>query len=616
MKSAEKKEDNSLDTMRHSTAHLLAAAVMRMFPEAKLGVGPVIDAGFYYDMLLPRPLAPEDLSTLQDLMKTIAKEKLEFRREEMSLEDAIKFFKEKGQDFKVELLRDIMVHGTTNLNADESQDVDASKPNIASVYWTGDFVDLCRGPHVENTKKIGAYKLTHIAGAYWRGSEENPMLTRIYGLAFETRDELKAHIAMLEEAAKRDHRRLNKDLKIFAFDDMVGPGMPLWLPNGTVITDELEKLAKEKEFMGGYERVRTPHLAKEEMYLTSGHLPYYKDSMFPPMIEEDENGNKTTFYLRGMNCPHHHKIYDTEQRSYRDLPIRLAEYGTCYRYEKSGELMGLMRVRMLSMNDAHIYCTEEQFEAEMKAVNQMYKELFEILGIEKFVMRLSLHDPKYLGKKYIDEPELWLKTEAMVRKVLTETGIEFVEVANEAAFYGPKIDVQVWSSIGREFTLATNQVDFAVPERFGLTYVDSDGSEKTPLCIHRAPLSTHERMVGFLIEHFAGAFPTWLAPQQVAILSVAERHIDACESLKRLFMSHGIRVLLDKSNESVGKKIRNTVKAKAPYMLVIGDKEAPEGEWSDETVLSVRARGEGDTTEISLGDFITKIEEEIRSRRS
>lgn len=614
MNAVNPKQFEKLDTMRHSTAHLLAAAVMRMFPKAKLGVGPVIEAGFYYDMLLPRPLTPEDLPSLEAMMKDIAKEKHDFRREEMSLEDAIGFFKSRGQDFKVELLRDLMAHGTTNLKDEEAQEVDAETVDKASVYWTGDFVDLCRGPHVANTKEIGAFKLTHIAGAYWRGSEENPMLTRVYGLAFEDKKELNAHLEMLEEAAKRDHRRLNKDLKLFAFDDMVGPGMPLWLPDGTVITEELEKLAKEKEFMGGYERVRTPHVAKEEMYLLSGHLPYYKDSMFPPMVEE-EGDKKTTFYLKGMNCPHHHKIYDFEPRSYRDLPIRLAEYGTCYRYEKSGELMGLMRVRMLSMNDAHIYCTESQFEEEMKAVNRLYMEYFELFGLKKFVMRLSKHDPRYLGKKYIDEPELWKKTEEMVRRVLTESGIEFIEAENEAAFYGPKIDVQVWSSIGREFTLATNQVDFAVPERFGLTYTDRDGKEKTPICIHRAPLSVHERMVGFLIEHYAGAFPTWLAPRQVAILPVAERHNDACGQLRHLFMTHGIRVHLDDSNESVGKKIRNTVKRKVPYLLVVGDKEAPSGgEWSDDTTLSVRARGSDDSNAMSLGEFIALLEEEIATR--
>ena len=609
-------EYTKVDTMRHSAAHLLAAAITKLFPEVKLGVGPVIEGGFYYDMLLPRPLTPDDFKEIEKVMRELKKEDLEFKREEMSIEDAIEFFKERGQDFKVELLRDLLAHGTTNLKEEDSQDFDAKKPSVASIYWTGDFVDLCRGPHVKSTGKIGEFKLQQIAGAYWRGKEENPMLQRIYGIAFEKKEGLKDWLKMLEEAEKRDHRKLNKDLKLFTFDDMVGPGLPLWLPNGTVLTEELEKLAKEKEFMGGYQRVMTPHVAKKVMYETSGHLPYYEESMFPPMVETDEHGNETIFYLKGMNCPHHHKIYASEPRSYRDLPLRLAEYGTCYRYEKSGELMGLMRVRMLSMNDAHIYCTEEQFADEMRAVNQLYVELFEILGIKKFKMRLSLHDPRELGKKYINEPELWLKTEKMVRDVLNESGIEFAEAKNEAAFYGPKIDVQVWSSIGREFTLATNQVDFAIPKRFGLTYTDKDGKEKTPIAIHRAPLSTHERMIGFLIEHYAGAFPTWLSPQQVAILSVAERHTDACSKLRRKMMEKGIRVHLDNSNESVGKKIRNSIKIKVPYMLVIGDKEAPKGEWADDTLMAVRPRGKDNTEEISLGDFLSKLKDEIENRKS
>ena len=605
-------EYDKLDTMRHSAAHLLAAAVTELYPEVKLGVGPVVENGFYYDMLLAKPLTQEDLPTIEAKMLEIRKRGEAFERKEMPIEEAIEFFKERGQDFKVDLLRDLMAHGTTNLKDEEAQDIADVK--IASVYWTGAFVDLCRGPHVANTKEIGVVKLYNIAGAYWRGKEENPVLQRIYGYAFETKDDLHAYLKMLEEAEKRDHRKLGKELKIFALDEMVGPGMPLWLPNGTVLVEELERLAKENEFLGGYSRVKTPNLAKEEMYLTSGHLPYYKDSMFPPMIEE-EGGKKTVFYLKAMNCPHHHRIYATEPRSYRDLPLRLTEYGTCHRYEKSGELMGLMRVRTMNMNDAHIYCTPEQFADEFRAVNDLYIKYFKLFGIDKYVMRLSLHDPKELGKKYVNEPELWIKTEEMVRRVMTESGIKFVEVANEAAFYGPKIDVQVWSSIGREFTIATNQVDFAVPERFGLTYKDQDGKDKTPIAIHRAPLGTHERFIGFLIEHYAGAFPTWLSPQQVTILPVAERHNDAARRLKRRMMEQGIRAHLDDSNESVGKKIRNAGKMKVPYQLVLGDKEIPaDGIWKGTETLAVRKRGEQETTDVTLEAFEKDLAAEIKNR--
>jgi threonyl-tRNA synthetase len=610
------KKFTAIDTMRHSAAHLLAAAVTEMFPEVKLGVGPVIENGFYYDMLLPRPLTNEDLAELEERIVALKKKKLEFRREELPIDQAIEFFKARHQDFKVELLRDLMAHGTTNLKEEEATDLDSVTE--ASLYWTGDFVDLCRGPHVGNSVEVGVVKLHNIAGAYWRGKDVNPMLQRVYGYAFATKDELKEHLRMLEEAEKRDHRKLGKELKLFAFSDYVGPGLPLWLPNGTVLVEEMEKLAKEEEFKAGYLRVRTPHLAKEIMYKTSGHLPYYADTMFPPMVMDEGDGKKETYYLKAMNCPHHHQIYASEPRSYRDLPLRLAEYGTCYRYEQSGELMGLMRVRSMQMNDAHMYCTPEQFASEFQAVNDMYLKYFQLFGLGKYVMRFSTHDPKELGKKYVNEPELWKKTEDMVRKVLVESGINFVEVANEAAFYGPKIDVQVWSSIGREFTIATNQVDFAVPARFGLTYKAADGTDQTPLCIHRAPLGTHERFLGFLIEHYAGAFPTWLAPSQVAVLTVAERHNPAGAALRRRLMEKGIRVHFDDSNESVGKKIRTAEKLKVPYQLVIGDKEAPaEGAaWQDEQEIAVRPRGTQAATAQKLQEFEKALLAEIAERRA
>ena len=471
-----------LEEIRHSSAHVLATAVLRLFPDAQLDIGPPTDSGFYYDFDLNHKFTAEDLENIEAEMKKVIKENQRFERVEVPREEAFQMIKEMGQEtYKLGRLDDI------------------PEGDTISFYRNGEFLDLCAGTHVGYTKKIKAFKLLSIAGAYHRGDSNNKQLQRIYGTAFPTKDELAEYLEMLEEAKKRDHRRIGKDMQLFTFDaEQVGPGLPLWLPKGTVLVEELEKLAKETEFDAGYERVRTPHLAKESLYLTSGHLPYYEDSMFPAMeFEEETGGEKVRYFLKAMNCPHHHKIFAASPRSYRDLPVRLAEYGTCYRYEQSGELMGLMRVRSMQMNDAHIYCTADQFEAEFNAVNDMYLKYFELFGLGKYLMRFSTHDPAKLGKKYVDNPELWKKTEVMVRDVLKSSGINYVEVPDEAAFYGPKIDVQVWSAIGREFTIATNQVDFAVPPRFNLEYTNSENSKETPLCIHRAPLGTHERFKDF-----------------------------------------------------------------------------------------------------------------------
>ncbi|HRO18244.1 MAG TPA: threonine--tRNA ligase, partial [Ferruginibacter sp.] len=476
-------------TFWHSSAHLMAEAVEATFPGVKFWVGPPVEKGFYYDMDLGAyKITEDDLASLEKKMNELARQNNPFVRKEIAKADAVQYFSDKGDEYKLDLLSNL------------------EDGNI-TFYTQGGFTDLCRGPHIPSTGPIKAIKLLSIAGAYWKGDEKNKQLTRIYGVTFPSQKELDEYLAMLEEAKKRDHRKLGKELSIYTYDDEIGQGLPLWLPNGAVIIEELERLAKETEYAQGYKRVVTPHIAKESLYLTSGHLPYYEDSMYPPM---ELDGTK--YYLRAMNCPHHHKIFAAEPRSYKDLPLRLAEYGTCYRYEQSGELFGLMRVRCLHMNDAHIYCTREQFADEFRAVNEMYVKYFKIFGIDKYVMRLSLHDPEKLGKKYINEPELWLETEAMVRSVLIESNIPFVEVKDEGAFYGPKIDVQIWSAIGREFTLATNQVDFAQGRRFNLEFASKDNSTDTPLIIHRAPLGTHERFIGFLLEHFAGKFPTWQAP--------------------------------------------------------------------------------------------------------
>ena len=450
-----------------------------------------------------------------------------------------------------------------------------------------------------------AIKLTSIAGAYWKGDEKNKQLTRVYGVTFPNQKELDEHLQMLEEAKKRDHRKLGKELGIFTFDDDVGPGLPLWMPNGTIVIEELERLAKETESAAGYKRVVTPHIAKESMYLTSGHLPYYQDSMYPPMELEG-----VKYYLKAMNCPHHHKIFSAESRSYKDLPLRLAEYGTCYRYEQSGELFGLMRVRCLHMNDAHIYCSKEDFANEFRAVNDMYIKYFNIFGIDKYVMRLSLHDPAKLGQKYINEPELWIETEEMVRKVLIESNIPFVEVPDEGAFYGPKIDVQIWSAIGREFTLATNQVDFAQGRRFGLEYTNKDNKAETPLIIHRAPLGTHERFIGFLLEHYAGKFPVWLSPLQVKILPISDKFNAYARQVNQQLLDAGIRSEVDDRGEKIGKKIRDTELMKIPYMLVIGEKE------QTENTVSVRRQGKGDMGQCAVSEILSTLTSEIKNRQN
>lgn len=575
------------NTFWHSSAHLMAEAVEGMFPGVKFWVGPPVENGFYYDMDLgDKRITEEDLVVLEKKMNELARQNNEFTRKEMSKQEAVNYFSEKGDEYKLDLLQ--------NLNDGE-----------ITFYTQGSFTDLCRGPHIPSTGIIKAIKLTNIAGAYWKGDEKNKQLTRLYGVTFPTQKELDEHLQMLEEAKKRDHRKLGKELGIFTMDDDVGPGLPLWLPNGTIVIEELEKLAKETETQAGYKRVVTPHIAKESMYITSGHLPYYEDSMYPPMELEGQK-----YYLKAMNCPHHHKIFSAEPKSYKDLPLRLAEYGTCYRYEQSGELFGLMRVRCLHMNDAHIYCTKEQFYEEFRAVNEMYLKYFRIFGIDKFVMRLSLHSKEKLGQKYVDEPELWLETEALVRDVLIKTNTPYVEVQDEAAFYGPKIDVQIWSTIGKEFTLATNQVDFAQGRRFKLEYTTQDNVTDTPLIIHRAPLGTHERFIGFLLEHYAGKFPLWLSPVQVKLLPISDKFLDYTRSVLDELKKADIRAEIDDRSEKIGKKIRDTEIMKVPYMLVIGEKEMNDG------AVSVRRQGKGDLGTRSVTDLVRDLREEIKERKS
>jgi threonyl-tRNA synthetase len=574
------------DTLLHSTAHLMAQAVKEIYPNAKVTIGPTIQNGFYYDFDVDTPFTEKNLEEIELKMKELAKSSQEIIRDEISVDEAIEKFEEMGESYKVDIVKNI------------------DKSEILSTYTQTNFMDLCRGPHVSNTSKIKYFKLTSTSGAYWRGNEKNKMLQRIYGTVFSNKDLLKKHLQNLEEAKKRDHRKLGKELSIYLFDDEIGSGLPLWLPNGTIIIEELEKLAKETEHKASYQRVRTPHLTKGSLYEKSGHLEHYKDSMYPAM---DIDG--TEYYIKPMNCPHHHKIYSSSPKSYRDLPVRLAEYGTCYRYEKSGQLFGLMRVRSLQMNDAHIYCTKDQFKDEFLAVCNMYLEYFKIFDIQKYSMRLSLHSKEGLGEKYVNNPELWEKTESWVREVLVDGGFDFVESKGEAAFYGPKIDVQVWSAVGKEFTLATNQVDFAVPEKFNLTYKDEKGLERTPLCIHRAPLGTHERFIGFLIEHFGGNFPLWLAPIQVAVLPVSDKVLDYANIIVEELKSLNIRVDLNSKSEKIGSKIRQAELNKINIMLILGEKE------KNEKTVSLRRRFDGDVGKLHLNELKEILLTEIKNRR-
>ena len=597
-----------LERIRHSAAHVLATAILKIWPEAQFAAGPPVENGFYYDVELPHRISPEDFPRIEEEMKREVKANHVFERVEISRADAVAMA-ERGE------LAALSARGVpSKFKLDIVQNIPDGE--AITLYRNGEFTDLCAGPHVMRTGNIGAFKLTHVASAYYKGDERNPQLQRIYGTAFKNKTAMEEYFAMLEEAKKRDHRRIGAEMGLYAIDsEFVGPGMPLWLPKGAVLVEELERLAKETEFAAGYVRVRTPHLAKEKMYKTSGHLPYYAESMFPPMelkeVGEGEGGEAERYYLKAMNCPHHHRIFAAEPKSYRDLPLRLAEYGCCYRYEQSGELFGLMRVRSLNMNDAHIYCTEEQFAEEFRAVNEMYLRYFSVFGLEKYQMRFSTHDPAKLGQKFVDEPELWAKTEDMVRRVLVGSGINFVEVPNEAAFYGPKIDVQVWSAIGREFTIATNQVDFAVPAKFGLRYRDKDNSEKVPLCIHRAPLGTHERFIGFLIEHYAGNFPLWLAPEQVRVvtLNADPALVDYAEGVRKQLRAGMVRAEADFGTDPVKAKIAEAEKARVHTMLVIGPRDMESGN------VSVRLHGKGNLGARPKDEVLAEIFESVRERK-
>lgn len=600
-------EKDELYKVRHSLAHVLAQAVLEMRPGSTLGFGPPIRDGFYYDFILSEPLTEEDFPDLTRRMKKIIKKGQRFDREDLSVDDALARIADMGEPYKQEYGQELI----------EKNQLDG-----LTFYRNGPFLDMCEGPHVNTTKDIprDAFKIRSVAGAYWRGNSDNVMMTRIYAWAFLDKETLDAHVEAYELALARDHKKLGRELGIYAIDNDIGKGLPLWLPNGTIIRDELENLAKELEFKAGYVRVATPHLAKESLYHTTGHLPYYAEDMYPAMelmetVEgsdesADEQRVKEAYRLRPMNCPHHHKVFDAEPRSYRDLPLRLAEYGQVYRFEDSGAVSGLVRVRGMCMNDAHIYCTAEQIKDEFKAIMGMYQEAYDILGLDTFHVRLSKRDPDDpKGKeKYVDNPKAWEESERILEEVLVELGIDFKVGIGEGAFYGPKIDIQFNTVTGREESVSTVQLDFAVPGRMNLKYTGSDGEEHTPYCIHRAPFSTHERMVAFLIEHYGGAFPTWLAPVQVQMLTVSEQYDDYANDIIKRLRGHMVRAELAPSNDTLPKKIRQGATRKIPNLVIIGEREVAEG------TVTLRRYGQRAQHTMSVQTFETALLSAIKKR--
>jgi threonyl-tRNA synthetase len=587
-------EDQRLHRIRHSLAHLLAQAVMEMRPGAKLGFGPPIEDGFYYDFILPEPILESDFPEIEKRMARLIQEGHAFKQEQLSNQDALKRIDEMGEPYKRQYAEELI-----------------KKKNLSSLsfYRSGPFLDMCDGPHVLSSKEIpmGAFKLRSVAGAYWRGDSKNVMMTRIYAWAFLSPAELEAHVKAYLEAQERDHKKLGRELDLFVIDEVIGKGLPLWLPHGTVIRDELEKMMRELEFKAGYERVVTPHLAKTELYHKTGHLPYYADSMYPFMElrekHEGEEGQsqeiKEAYVLKPMNCPHHHRIFAARKRSYRELPLRLAEYGQVYRFEDSGALSGLLRVRGMCQNDAHIYCSEEQILDELKAVIEMHREVYSILGLTNYRMRLSTYDPNdpKRAEKFVNDPAGWEHAEKKLREVLDQMGLSYYEGPGEAAFYGPKIDFQFKTVTGREETASTLQLDFAMSKRLGLVFTGADNQEHHPYILHRAPLGTHERFVAFLIEHYRGAFPTWLAPVQVRVVPVSDRFNDYAKKVVAELRSQMIRAEADFHPDSMGKKIRNAAQQKIPNVLVVGEREQADSS------VALRRYGQKEQQVMSLKSF-------------
>ncbi len=591
--------EDGLAIMRHSATHVMAQAVQEVYPNAKLGVGPVIKDGFYYDFQVDQPFTPDDLKDIEKRMQRIIKSSQSFRRRSVTEEEALK--EEADQPFKIELIEDKEAHldpaAATEISEKELSFYD-NVDRDGNVVWK----DLCRGPHLPTTKLLtNGWSLMRSAAAYWRGSEKNPQLQRIYGTAWPTRDELKAHLARLEEAAKRDHRRIGEHLDLFAFSNEVGKGLPLWLPNGTIIRDELEGWARESERAYGYQRVVTPQLAKDDLYYLSGHLPYYAEDLYSPIDIEGE-----TYYLRPMNCPHHHMVYQSRPKSYRELPYRIAEYGTVYRFERSGQLFGLMRTRGFTQNDAHIYCTFDQAREEFLTVMKMHEEYYTALGIEDFHMVLALRDPAKTDK-YHDDEEMWRRAEEITRGAMDDSGIPYVEDIGGAAHYGPKVDFMIRTVGGKEYAASTNQVDLYTPSRYDLNYVASDGTKQPVVVIHRAPLGSHERFTSYLVEHFGGAFPVWLAPEQVVVIPVMPDLDDYAAEVNRVLLGEGFRSQADLSDGRLGAKVRTASKRWVPFIAVVGRREA------EERSVTVRDRT-GTETPMSLDDFVALMQDRIDTK--
>ena len=632
---ADVQHEEALHRIRHSLAHVMAQAVLQVRPGAKLGFGPAIDDGFYYDFILPTPITEDDFPEIEKRMKHIVRQGQKFEREDLPRAEAVARLDEMKEPYKREYAEELF----------DKKGIDS-----LSFYKNGPFLDMCEGPHVGNTREIpvDAFKLRSVAGAYWRGNSDNMMMTRIYAWAFSKKEELDLRVKAYQEAAARDHKKLGKELDIFVIDDEVGKGLPLWLPNGTVLRDELEGLMRELEFEGNYQRVVTPHLAKVDLYYKTGHLPYYAEHMFPFMMTTehkqeavaahdaeaaearpaDEGGGherhvhaevaanevradeRQAYALRPMNCPHHHKIFSARRRSYRELPLRLAEYGQVYRYEDSGAVSGLLRVRGMAMNDAHIYCTKEQIASEFAAVLEMHRRVYEILGLTEYTVRFSTRDDRaaHAKQKFVDNPAAWDESERIVHQVLLDSGMKFSEGKGEAAFYGPKIDFQFRTVLGREETASTVQLDFAIPERMDLKYIGADNQEHRPYIIHRAPAGTHERFVAFLIERYAGAFPTWLAPVQARVVTVHERFDEYAASVVKRLRARRIRAEIDDTQETFNKKIRNAALRKIPNVLVIGEREMTDG------AVTLRRHGVKEQQSLSLAELDAYLDAAIKNR--